>query len=78
MAAETLHIEEMVLQIPGKTPEEAQWLAEEVARQLALALPDTAVMENLDVLNLRVVLPPNTPRERMAAEIAQAILGKLR
>jgi hypothetical protein len=78
MAAETLYIEEMVLQVPGLTPEEARRVGEEVARRLALALPDTSVVENLAVLDLRVALPPNMPRERMAEEIAKAILGRLR
>lgn len=72
-----IEIREMVLRIPGFSAREGEWMGAEVARLLADQLPEGIGTRHLEQLHLRVALPPQTSRVRMAGLISTAILGQL-
>ncbi len=78
MPGETVRIDELHLRVPGLSAEEARRLGEEVAWRMADALPVEGRVEHLGALDLRLTVPSGTPRDRLAEEIARAILQKLR
>ncbi|MCB0611910.1 MAG: hypothetical protein KDC75_01340 [Phaeodactylibacter sp.] len=73
-----IEIREMILRMPGLSAAEGEWLGAEVARLLAGRLPEGAGERYLELLNIRVALPPNTPRNRMAELISTSILRQIR
>jgi hypothetical protein len=77
MHAETVRIDDLHLRVPGLSVEEARQMGEEVARRVAEALPVHGRKERLGVLDLRLSIPYGTPRDRLAALIARAILEKV-
>ncbi len=77
MGAERLHIESLNLRVPGLTAEEGRRLGEEVARRLGDGVPERAMPLHLGALDLRLTLPRGLPRDRLAEEIAIAILERL-
>lgn len=77
MAGETLRIEQLRLRIPGLSGEEARELGSEVAQRVADGLPTGAGPQQLGALDLRVMLPTGTERDRLATLIAEAVLGRL-
>jgi len=77
MAGETLHIERLSLRVPSMAVDEARLLGEDVAQQIAEGLPEEVRQEHLGALELRVLLPEGTPRDRLAMLIAEAVLGRL-
>jgi hypothetical protein len=78
MPAESVRIDELILRAPGLTEEEARRMGEEVARRVAGSLPQQGRAERLGALELRLTIPYGMPYERLAEQIAQAILEKLR
>lgn len=77
----SVQIDELILRIPGASAAEARALAEEVARQLARALAGSRgapAAPGPARLELRVVAELGQPREKIAAAIAERILGGLR
>lgn len=77
MAGEILRIKELRLRIPGLSAEEARGLGDEVAQRIADRLPDGARPQQLGALDLRVMVPTGTERDRLALLIAEAVLGRL-
>lgn len=77
MAAEILSIQALRLRVPGLSAGEARRLGEEVAQRIATGLPAQISRQQLGALDLRVLLPAGTPRDRLALLIAEAILGRL-
>lgn len=85
MDAERLHIESLHLRVPGLTAEEGRRLGEEVARRLGDevarrmggGVPERATPLHLGALDLRLTLPRRLSRDRLAEEIAMAILERL-
>jgi hypothetical protein len=77
MAGEVLHIKHLRLRIPGLSGEEARGLGDEVAHLVADGLPTGAMPQQLGTLDLRVMLPAGTERDRLATLIAEAVLGRL-
>jgi GGDEF domain-containing protein len=78
MPAESVRIDELILRAPGLTEEEARRMGEEVARRISGSLPVQGRVARLGALELRLTIPYGIPRERLAEQIAQAILEKLR
>jgi len=77
MAGEVLDIRLLRLRVPGLSTEEGYRLGDEVARRIARGLPEDVRAQQLGALDLRVMIPDGTPRDRLAALIAEAILGRL-
>ncbi len=69
-----VHIEELILQVPGVTEEEALHLGKEVAQHVADGLPTHYRDSNFGALDLRLTIPPASSRSRMVTLIAEAIL----
>lgn len=69
-----LQVDELTLQIPGLTREEARHLAQAVGDLLAERVPPDAPPRHLGRLYLRLPLPAATPREQLAELIVDAIL----
>lgn len=74
MVKGTVRIEQMRLRVPGLSAEEAHGLGKDVARRVADGLPERIGKQNLGALGLRVTVPKGTPRDQMAALVAEAIL----
>lgn len=72
-----LHIDQLTLQIPGLSREEARRLADAVGALLAERLPPDAPPRHLGHLYLRLPLPAATSREQLAGLIADAILERV-
>lgn len=72
-----LHIDELTLQIPGLTREEARRLAQAVGELLAERLPPETPPRHLGRLYLRLPLPAATSRDQLAGLIADAILERV-
>ena len=77
MPAETVRIDDLHLRVPGVSADEARRLGEEVARLVAEDLSVQGRVEHLGALDLRLSIAPRTPRDRLAEEIARAIVEKL-
>jgi len=77
MAANGLDIELLRLRVPGLDAEDGRRLGDEVAHRIAGGLPGDVRPQELGALDLRVMIPSGTPRERLAVLIAEAILGRL-
>jgi hypothetical protein len=77
MAGEVLDIRLLRLRIPGLDAEEGYGLGDEVARRIADGLSAGLRPQQLGALDLRVLLPTGTPRDRLALLIAEAVLGRL-
>ena len=77
MMDEILHIDELRLRVPGLPPEDARSLGDEVTQRIADGLPDTIRPTHLGALELRIMVPTGTPRDRLASLIAEAISGRL-
>jgi hypothetical protein len=77
MPGETVRIGELHLRVPGLSREEARQMGEEVARRVADGLPSCGCVSQLGALDLRLSIPRATPRDRLAENIAQAIIEKL-
>jgi hypothetical protein len=75
MAAD-LHIEDLVLRVPGISPAEARTLAAEVARRLADRLHGTGRHGRLD--EVRVDVPAGLRGDELADAIAAAIARSAR
>jgi hypothetical protein len=74
----TVRIEELLLRVPGGRAADARRLGEDVARRVAEALPADGREERLGALELRVRVPFGAAQDRLAGEIARAILAGLR
>jgi hypothetical protein len=72
-----LTIEELVLRVPGISPDSAGSLGNEVASRVAHGLPDQQRDRHIPVLDLKVTIPPAASQSRMAKLIAEAILRGL-
>jgi hypothetical protein len=77
MPVETVRIENLHLRVPGVSADEARRIGEEVARRVADLLPSQGRVERLSMLDLRVSVPLETPRDRLAEEVARAIVRSL-
>jgi hypothetical protein len=77
MPAETVRIDDLHLRVPGVSAEEARRLGEAVARRVAEELSVQGRVEHLGALDLRLSIAPGTPRDRLVAEIARAIVERL-
>jgi hypothetical protein len=77
MDANTFQIDNLHLQIPGRTPQEAHQLANEAAQRLAGRLPEQMTALHLGALDLRLTIPPDTPKNQMADLIVEAILKRI-
>jgi hypothetical protein len=77
MPAETVRIDDLHLRVPGVSAEEARQLGEEVARLVAEDLSVQGRVEHLGALDLRVSVAQGMPRNRLAEEIARAIVETL-
>jgi hypothetical protein len=77
MPGEAVHIEEFRLRVPGLSAEEARLMGEDVARRVAQTMPVHGRVEHLGVLDMKLSIPYATPRDRLAEEIARAIVKAL-
>jgi hypothetical protein len=78
MPAEAVRIDELILRAPGLTEEVARRMGEEVARRVAGSLRPYGRVARLGALELRLTIPYGIPHERLAEQVALAILEKLR
>jgi hypothetical protein len=78
MPAETVRIDDFQLRVPGLSAEEARQLGQEVARRVAEELSVQGRMEHLGALELGVSIAREMPRDRLAEEIARAVVEKLK
>lgn len=77
MDTPTLQIDNLHLRIPGLTPQEAHHLAHETAQRLAGRLSDQMTALHLGALDLRLTVPPDTPKHQLADLIVDAILKRI-
>jgi hypothetical protein len=77
MDGEILSINELRLRVPGFSAEQGRSLGDEVAHRIADGLPEQIRPRKLGALDLRVMVPTGTERDRVASLIAEAILGRL-
>lgn len=78
MSVESVHIESLLLRVPGLSPEEARRLGEDVARLLAEKLPPSARPQRIGALDLRIRAEPGAPGRDVAGQIVAALLESLR
>ena len=77
MYASQIRIDALRLRVPGVTREQAYQLSQEIAQRLAAELAANARAQQLGILQLRVNLETDAPRERLGALIAQAVIRSL-
>ena len=77
METNLLKIDQLNLRLPGLTPQQAHRLGHEVAQKLARRLPANLSAAQLDVLDLRLSIPPGTPQNRMADLVVEAIVKRI-
>ncbi|WP_204141047.1 hypothetical protein [Halomicronema sp. CCY15110] len=72
-----IHIESLLLQLPGVTADESRQLAQQVAQILAEDARPRPYPQQIGALNVRIEIPTGLPRDRLAHEIAAAIAARL-
>lgn len=72
-----VRIDDLHLQIPGLTGEEARRLGEDVAERLAERTPTHGTQLHLGAVDLRLTVPPGTAHSNLASLVADAILKRL-
>lgn len=72
-----IHIDEMMLRVPGFGEEESRRFGELVAQRLAARLPEQPPDQRLDALGVRVSASPGMDQSQMADEIVEQILRQL-
>lgn len=77
MAGNVLDIRLLRLRVPGLDAEDGRHLGDEVAHRIAGGLPADVRPQELGALDLRVLVPAGTPRDRLALLIAEVVLGRL-
>jgi hypothetical protein len=70
-------IDELVLRIPGLRAEDARKVAADVARRVGRGLTEALPPRALGRLDVRLEIADGTPAERIAEQIADAILRGL-
>jgi hypothetical protein len=78
MSADTVRIESLHLRVPGMSRKEAAGFGEDVAREMQHRLGTTRPFQRIGAMNLQVVIPAETPRDGLAAMVAERILLGLR
>jgi hypothetical protein len=78
MSSKRARIDTLTLRIPGLSDSEARDLGRAVAHRVAVQLPVRSAPLNLNVLELRVTVPPGTRYDEMVTRISEAILEALR
>jgi hypothetical protein len=73
-----LKIDSFQLRVGGMSAEQAGRLGESVARLLAARLPQRTAPLSLGELAVRIAAQPSLPPERLAEQIAEAILERLK
>ncbi len=76
--ARNVHIEEMVLRVPGLTRAQAESVARQVTQRIASGLPAGGRVESLAAIARRVNVPAGTPLSELPARIAAAVLEALK
>jgi hypothetical protein len=76
--ARNVHIEEMVLRVPGLTRAQAESVARQVTQRIAAGLPSGGRVESLAAIARRVNVPAGTPFSELPARIAAAVLEALK
>lgn len=76
--AETVHIGELQMRVPGLSAGEGRAFGREVMRRVAQRLPAGGQNRALAAMDLKVRIPAGTPRHRLAETVADAILKGLR
>ncbi len=77
MDGEILSVKQLRIRVPGISAEQARGLGDEVAQRVADGLPEQVGPRQLGALDLRVMAPSGTERDRLAPLIAEAILRGL-
>ncbi len=77
MAASRIEIDHLLLRIPGLTRQEAHRLGRDVAEGLSQRLPPQAGPLNLSAMELRLSVPPGTPKSRLAGLVVDEILRRI-
>ena len=72
-----IHIDEMVLRVPGFGEEESRRFGELVTQRLTARLPEQARDQHLDALGVRLSVSPGMDQSQMADEIVEQILRQL-
>lgn len=70
-----IHIDQLLLRIPGITPEEGRIMAESIAAKLSAYEYSGRADRNISQLNIRVTINEGTGRDEMAAMISGQILS---
>jgi hypothetical protein len=78
MSRKTVHIEQLQLRVPGMSRTQAARFGEEVARGLQQGLERRQVSERVGSVSLRLTAPQESPRNGLAALVAERILLGLR
>ena len=73
-----IQIDEMVIRVPGMGPEDARWIGEEVASQIAGRLPDQVENKKIDELNVKLSFSPGLGRAEIANRIADQLFRQLK
>lgn len=74
MEADRVVIDELVLRLPGVTPDAARALAADVAQRIGRGLAEAQPHTSLGRLELRVAPPPSLTPDRLAEWLAARIL----
>ena len=77
MQADIVKIDEMYLNIPGLSQEEANMLGREVIRRVGKQLPKKIRSSRIASLEVKVNIPQGTPTERLAEMITEQICKSL-
>ncbi len=77
MDGEILSVKQLRIRVPGISAEQARSLGDDVAQRVADGLPEQVRPRQLGALDLRVMAPSGTGRDRLAPLIAEAILRGL-
>ncbi len=77
MNANTVEIDQLCIRIPGLTSQQAHHLGNEVARRLAMRLPERVAALHLGALDLRLTVPQGTRQSQAVDLIVDAIVKRL-
>lgn len=77
MPADRVIIEELVLQLPGLTAEEARAVSREVAERVGRGLAEAMPMRSLGALEIKLNARPGATRDEMVGGVANAIVQSL-
>jgi hypothetical protein len=73
-----IQIDDLVLRVPGYSPDEARELGEEVAKQVAANLPDGMKAGKIPAIDIKLQATQHKGKDELAKAIAKQIVEKIK